>query len=46
MWIKNPKDKKKDERTLNYIKVFSLNIKKLYTCGGFILIFGKTNTIM
>lgn len=29
MWIKNPKNKKKDERTLNSIKVFSLNIKKL-----------------
>jgi len=23
-----------------------LNIQCMYTCGGFILIFGKTNTIM
>ena len=28
------------------VEIFSKELKHMYTCGGFILIFGKTNTIM
>ena len=33
-------------RGTSFIVFNFIEIKLMYTCGGFILIFGKTNTIM
>jgi len=34
------------ERTFTLIFKFSFFCEHMYTCGGFILIYGKTNTIL
>ena len=35
-----------DVYTNTYLKVMAQDGEHMYTCGGFILILGKTNTIM
>ena len=38
---------KKKDKIIEYKVFYSCMVfKHMYTCGGFILIFGKTNTIM